>query len=119
MRLDTASKLVPEWFDFKSEKVNEEPVPGFNLKPLSSMEYMQVLAGMIVNESGSQTYSAQAVRDAFRMAVIGWRNITEEDGQTEVKFSLHLMDYVPVKILNAVFSEILTRAMVREYERKN
>lgn len=119
MRLDTASKLVPSWFDLKPEKKDEESVPGFMLKPLSSMQFMQVTAGMTVNESGAQTFSAQAVRDAFRMAVVNWRNVTKEDGQTEIEFSLHLMDYLPFKILNAVFSEIITRATIREYERKN
>jgi len=119
MRLDTASKLVPTWFDLEPTKPDEESVPGFMLKPLSSMQFMQVAAGMTINESGAQTFSPQAVRDAFRMAVTNWRNVTEEDDQTEVEFSLHLMDYLPFKVLNAVFSEIITRATIREYERKN
>ena len=119
MRLDSASKLVPSWFNLESKKEDDEPVPGFSLKPLTSMQFMQITAGMTVNESGDQIFSPQAVRDAFRMSVVGWRNVTEDDGQTPIEFSLHLMDHLPLRALQSVFSEIISRASIREYERKN
>lgn len=118
MRLDSESKLVPNWFNLPS-KNDEESVPGFLLKPLSSMQFMQITAGMTINESGNQIFSPQAVRDAFRMSVTDWRNVNKDDDQTPIEFSLHLMDHLPLRVLQSVFNEIISRASIREYERKN
>lgn len=113
--INQESKIAPTWF--KSER-DESGQVEWLLKPLSGLEFMQVQAGAIVSERGDYVYNGQALRDALRFGVQGWKGIVDKEGNP-IAYSHFMLDMIPVKHLNEVFNEIINRAFIREYEEKN
>lgn len=106
------SKLVPTWYQSQLDEGL-----AWQLKPLSGFEFMQVQSGARQTEEGI-VYSGAAIKDGIRFAVQGWSGVTNQDGQP-LGYAFPLLDMLPMQLLNEVFQQIMDRAFIREYERKN
>ena len=106
------SKLVPTWYQSPLDEGLS-----WQLKPLSGFEFMQVQSGARQTEAGI-VYSGPAIKDGIRFAVQNWSGVTDQNGQP-LDYAFSLLDMLPMALLNDVFQEIMDRAFLREYERKN
>ncbi len=113
--VDLGSKLAPTWFKSTKDKSGEVE---WLLKPLSGLEFMQVQSGASVNSEGNFCYSWSSIQAALKFAIKDFKGFSDKNG-TPLEYGFYILDSLPSEVLMEVHSEIMNRAYIREYERKN
>lgn len=109
------SKLAPTWFKSNQDKTGEVE---WLLKPLSGLEFMQVQSGASINGEGNFVYSWPSIQAALKFAIKDFKGFTDSKGEP-LEYGFYLLDALPSNLLIEVHREIMDRAYIREYERKN
>jgi len=108
----TNEKYIPE-----SQK-NEVNPAEFNLKPLSGLEYMEVMSEMFQAEDGSIRMPGSALRLAISYGLKGWKNFFDETGE-DVPFSKPNVGRLPATVLSDLANKIISISELGVAERKN
>ena len=106
MAITTLTGLKPEWFEPEKEHLeNAEtvlPVSGFYIKPLTGIEYHDLLS--YIGSDGK--LSADGIKVCLQYALKDWRYINDELGN-RVDFSVDAaLQVVPAKYLILISSRV-------------
>jgi len=117
MAISTVKKLPP--FKYTPESEQGEDLPAsFRIGQLNGEQYLEVMAASGIDENGDPKISGSAMKLALRFAVLGWENVTNEDGKI-IKFSYNNLKNLPVDLLMELVGEIFARSNVDGDESKN
>ena len=109
--------VAPEWYTLTVEREQPDPV-SFKIHPLDSFGWFDVLAESYDPVSGE--IGGAGIKQAFKTAVRGWKNIEDADNPGEqLKYSKAAMGALPVGWIMEVGQYILAISQVSGATSKN
>jgi len=117
MSITAAKGFIPEKYIPESQK-NETPPAEFTLKPLTGLEYMEVMSEMYRDDKGQIHMPGTALTLAINYGLKGWKNFIDEDGE-DVGFSKQAIAFLPAVELSELADKIIAISELGVAERKN
>lgn len=111
--------VSPEWYTLSVDEGEPDPVQ-FYIKPLSSFDWMDVMAMSTAQADDMFAVGMAGIKLGFRLGVKAWRNIEDVDKPGEqLKFSRAAMETLPVGWLMEVGQRVLELSRVSQDREKN
>jgi len=113
MSITALTGLAPEWYTPEQEGDDKTK---FYLKPLTGIEYAQVLATGDIKD-GYIGLSAESTALCIKYGLIGWENFKGADGKP-IEFSSALISSIPGSYLYPIAHKVFTMSMLAEIDKK-
>jgi len=106
MAIKARNNLSPDWYEPEGQD-GEEIKTKFKIKPLTSMEVLQVSSG-----------DGPDLIKCLNIGLIDWENLQDKDGN-EIKFSKSNFNIIPATILSKIANHIYVSSALNEEQIKN
>jgi hypothetical protein len=114
MSLTIREQLAPTWWKLNPEDVAS---PEFYIRPLTSLEFIDVQNEADSNRRGSIKLSSAGIRSALA-AVTDWRNVLDDAGQLLPCTSSN-KERLPTLVLQVLTGQILKVTVLTDDAKKN